>query len=379
MGSGEGALSGDSYYGDGVYRSTDGGVTWTHVSDPLHRAGRLGHRRRPDERRTTCTPRPCAAAAATTAPPRRAAAATASRSRPTAGRPGPLRKGTTDELARSDRPRDGPAEPQGPLGLVLGRRHLPVRPTAARPGRRALGDLPAGNFLEGGTRFSLGISHPAGAANATVYTGFDYFDLTRPLPPVPGLQDRRRRRDLDPDRHRRRGSDSDTILDYCGTQCFYDNVVKPDPTNPNVVYVVGSYGYNNSPQSRRHLPLPRRRRRPGRTSGYDLHPDFHAFAFEPERHPAHRHRQRRRRLAVAHRWPAAAPATRCPTADWENLNGTVNPTTGGAGALHRTGDHPVHVVATVPHGPRPVLGRHPGQRHPAQVDGQRPLVRPGQR
>ena len=32
MGSGEGALSGDSYYGDGFYRSTDGGVTWKHVS-----------------------------------------------------------------------------------------------------------------------------------------------------------------------------------------------------------------------------------------------------------------------------------------------------------------------------------------------------------
>jgi len=32
MGSGEGALSGDSYYGDGFYRSSDGGVTWTHVS-----------------------------------------------------------------------------------------------------------------------------------------------------------------------------------------------------------------------------------------------------------------------------------------------------------------------------------------------------------
>src|SRR3954454_7863106 len=32
MGSGEGALSGDSYYGDGVYRSADAGKTWTHVS-----------------------------------------------------------------------------------------------------------------------------------------------------------------------------------------------------------------------------------------------------------------------------------------------------------------------------------------------------------
>src|SRR4051795_7191771 len=32
MGSGEGATSGDSYYGDGFYRSTNGGVSWQHVS-----------------------------------------------------------------------------------------------------------------------------------------------------------------------------------------------------------------------------------------------------------------------------------------------------------------------------------------------------------
>jgi len=32
LGSGEGNLSGDSYFGDGVYRSTDAGATWTHAS-----------------------------------------------------------------------------------------------------------------------------------------------------------------------------------------------------------------------------------------------------------------------------------------------------------------------------------------------------------
>ena len=32
-GTGEGALSGDSYFGDGVMKSADGGNTWTHVSD----------------------------------------------------------------------------------------------------------------------------------------------------------------------------------------------------------------------------------------------------------------------------------------------------------------------------------------------------------
>jgi photosystem II stability/assembly factor-like uncharacterized protein len=31
-GTGEGALSGDSYFGDGVLKSGDGGTTWAHVS-----------------------------------------------------------------------------------------------------------------------------------------------------------------------------------------------------------------------------------------------------------------------------------------------------------------------------------------------------------
>ena len=88
MGSGEGALSGDSYYGDGIYRSTDGGVTWTARLDPVHRPGRLRHRRRPDRTPTTSTPRRSAVVAATTAPPPRPPRRTASGSRPTAARAG---------------------------------------------------------------------------------------------------------------------------------------------------------------------------------------------------------------------------------------------------------------------------------------------------
>ena len=84
MGSGEGALSGDSYYGDGFYRSTDGGVTWQHVStlftgqavsaiavDPTNATARVrrhGARPRrcpphhqPDRGRTASTSRPTAA------------------------------------------------------------------------------------------------------------------------------------------------------------------------------------------------------------------------------------------------------------------------------------------------------------------------------
>ena len=52
------------------------------------------------------------------------------------------------------------------------------------------------------------------------------------------------------------------------------------PDNPDVVYALGSYGYNISPQSGGVY----RSSDGGKTwknLGYDLHPDFHAIAFQP--------------------------------------------------------------------------------------------------
>src|SRR5262249_35454553 len=39
------------------------------------------------------------------------------------------------------------------------------------------------------------------------------------------------------------------VADYCGSQCTYDNVIETDPTNPNVVFAAGSFGYTLSPPS----------------------------------------------------------------------------------------------------------------------------------
>src|SRR5439155_5487101 len=73
------------------------------------------------------------------------------------------------------------------------------------------------------------------------------------------------------------GSGGDTVADYCGTQCFYDNVVEVDPADPNVVYVAGQYNYGigsggiyrSTDGGATWLSL-----------GYDLHPDFHALAIQ---------------------------------------------------------------------------------------------------
>ncbi|TMF54058.1 MAG: hypothetical protein E6I19_12565, partial [Chloroflexi bacterium] len=42
-GTGEGALSGDSYFGDGILKSTDGGTNWSHVSGDFFEAVSVSH------------------------------------------------------------------------------------------------------------------------------------------------------------------------------------------------------------------------------------------------------------------------------------------------------------------------------------------------
>jgi uncharacterized repeat protein (TIGR01451 family) len=143
--------------------------------------------------------------------------------------------------------------------------------------------LPANaNFLAGMTRFNIGLSHPAGQA-AVLYTGFDWVDTATPAKhhaarifkstnqgaswvelPTTGA--------TTPD---------DSVLDYCGAQCSYDNVIEVDPNHPNIVFVGGSYGYNLSPQSGGIF----RSDDGGQTwknLGWDQHPDFHSVVFDPK-------------------------------------------------------------------------------------------------
>jgi uncharacterized repeat protein (TIGR01451 family) len=350
MGSGEGSLSGDAYYGDGIYRSADGGVTWKHVStlftgqsvsdiavDPtnanhLYAAtlrGRAGVRR-------------------VSAPTQTSFGVWESTD---GGAHWTLRKGTTNEL-------------HGATNLVMDPQNAKVlwasfwgdgiyRSTdGGKTWASALGDLPKGNFLEGGTRFALGISHPAGSASATVYTGFDYFDSSAVYHQS---QVYKTTTDGTTWTATATGTGNDSILGYCGTQCFYDNVIKPDPTNPDVVYVLGLYGYTNSPPSGGVW-----RSTDGgatwKSLGYDLHPDFHAFAYQPN-DTSHVALGNDGGVWQSHagggRNGAADPLS---AADWENLNGQVDPAT--AALIHSTGLTITQFtsIATVPQAPGQLWG-----------------------
>ncbi|HEY1455097.1 MAG TPA: hypothetical protein VGG31_01255, partial [Candidatus Dormibacteraeota bacterium] len=277
-GTGEGALSGDSYYGNGVLKSTDGGITWTHVSGDFFLGVSIS--------RLAVDPNNANHLYAAVLRGRGGARRVSPPVHSTYGIWESKDGGVTWTLlkaapATSLGATDVRLDPQTPTTLYSSFWGDAIYKSTDGGATWApiMTGLPAGaNYAAVPTRFSLGISHPAGAAHATLYTGFDWVDAAghhqaarifkstddgaswAVLPTGTGP--------------------FDTVLDYCTTQCFYDNVIEPDPTNPNVVFVAGSFGYN--------MPIPSGgifRSDNGGTTwknlGWDLHPDFHALAFDP--------------------------------------------------------------------------------------------------
>ncbi len=326
-GTGEGALSGDSYFGNGVLKSTDGGTTWAPVSgsafkgvssagiaiDPTNAdhvylavgRGRGGARR-------------------VTPPTSTMYGIYESKD---GGAHWKVLKGTTDENRGAT---DIEVDPVNPniLYASFWMDGMYKSTNGGRTWSPIMGGLPAGaDYVTGGTRFSIGLSHPAGQS-AVLYSGFDYYDA-------------------DGGYHQGRiwkstneggswsllpgGSGEDQAAGYCGTQCFYDNVVEADPTNANVVYIAGSYNYNIGSGG---IYRSTDGGQTWKSLGYDLHPDFHAIAIQPD-HPSN--------VVIGNDggvWYSTTSGGRnnagdpLSSVDWQDLNGTVDPAT--AAVLHRT-------------------------------------------
>jgi photosystem II stability/assembly factor-like uncharacterized protein len=276
-GTGEGALSGDSMFGDGILKSTDGGVQWSHVSGDYFQGVSVS--------RLAVDP----------VNPNHLYAAIL-RGRGGARRTTPAvhsRYGvweSTDGGANWTLLKEAKQEANGATDIEID----PLTPTtlyasfwgdaiykstdAGKSWSPIMNGFPAGaNYADPQTRFSIAISHPSASAPAVLYTGFDYDNANGEH------QAARVWKSTDAGAHWNvlpTGTGINSVLDYCGTQCFYDNVIEVDPTDPNVVFAGGSFGYTLSPPSGGIF----RSTDGGQTwvnLGWDQHPDFHALAFDP--------------------------------------------------------------------------------------------------
>src|SRR5712691_5952164 len=350
-GTGEGALSGDSYFGHGILKSTDGGATWTNVSgdfffgvssarlavDPtdanhLYAAilrGRGGDRRVSPPIHSTFGIWESHDGASTWTLLMAAPA---------------VSLGATD--IRLD--------PQNPKNLYASfwSDKIYKSTDGGATWNPIMNGLPTdAKFAAGLTRFNLGLSHPAAAAAATLYTGFDWVDTAGHHHAARLFKSTDEGATWVETGH---GTGIDSVVGYCGTQCFYDNVIEPDPTNSDIVFAAGSFGYNLSPPSGGVF----RSIDGGQTwknIGFDQHPDFHALAFDPN-NAAH--------ILIGSDggvWESTGRGGRnnagdpLSAVDWQNLNGGVNQ---NAGRTHATNLQISQFtsIATVPQNPARVWG-----------------------
>jgi uncharacterized repeat protein (TIGR01451 family) len=272
-GTGEGSLSGDSYFGNGVLKSTNGGNTWSHVSGDYFYGVSMS--------RITVDPNNA-----------NHLYAAVLRGRGGSRRTSPTQHSrfgiweSTDGAATWSLLKQGPPSSFGATDLELDPQNgnlyasfwgdaIYKSTDGGVSWKTIMNGLPVANYAAAPSRFSVSVSHPAGQADATLYTGFDWYGTNGSYHnaevfkstnggtswvQLPG------------------GTLPDKVTDYCATQCWYDNVIEVDPTNPNVVFAAGVYDYSNGAGGIF------RSTDGGQTwinLGYDQHPDFHAVAFDP--------------------------------------------------------------------------------------------------
>src|SRR5207247_901338 len=92
--------------------------------------------------------------------------------------------------------------------------------------------LPAADYAGAQTRFSIAVSHESPRTAATLYAGFAWVDADGDHPSrVFKSTNAGASWTILP-----AGVSPDKVEDYCGGQCFYDNVIEADPANADVVY-----------------------------------------------------------------------------------------------------------------------------------------------
>ena len=347
-GTGEGALSGDSMFGDGILRSSNGGKNWAHVSgnyfqgvsvaglavdptnaDHLYAAilrGRGGARR-------------------VTPPSHSRYGLWESKD---GGESWTLLKASQSESNGATDVAIDPLNPSVVYASFWGDAMYKSTDGGANWSPMMNGLPSDANYAAGATRFSIGVSHPSGASQAVLYAGFDYLDTAghHHSSRVWKSTDAGANWSVTPG-----GTGINAVTNYCDVQCTYDNVIEVNPNNPDVVYAAGSFGYNLSPPSGGIY----RSDDGGQTwinLGWDLHPDFHALAFDPS-NPNRVLIGNDGGVYFSSNKGGRLGGTSDPLSavNWQNLNGSVNPATAGVTGRSGLSIAQFTSVATVPQVP----------------------------
>jgi uncharacterized repeat protein (TIGR01451 family) len=341
-GTGEGALSGDSYFGNGILKSTDGGNNWSHVSGDFFLAVSISNlvidpnnpnhlfvsvlRGRGGARRTT--------------------PAVHSRFGIWESKDGAVTWTLLKEAkAEANGATDVQLDPQNASILYASFWGDAIYKSTDGGATWApiMTGLPVADYAGAQTRFSIAISHPAGQS-PVLYAGFDWSDATGDHPSrVWKSTNAGASWSILP-----AGSGDNVVEDYCGGQCFYDNVIETDPTNPNVVFAAGQFDYgigsggifrsDDGGQTWKNL-------------GWDQHPDYHALAFDPSNTATVLVGSDGGVWDSPDRGGRPTGAEPLSAVTWRNLNGTVDRNTAGTLARSDLRITQFTSVATVPQVP----------------------------
>ena len=267
-GTGEGALSGDSYTGNGILKSTDGGNTWAQVSGDYFMGVSIS--------RLVVDPTNAshlyAAVLRGRGGARRVSPPVHSRFGIWESNDGGVSWTLRREVPEQNGATDLEIDPQNPKILYASFWSDKIYRSTDGGATWApfMTGLPDADYAAETTRFSIAISHTSPTGPVTLYAGFGYDGVQAH---VYKWTTATGKWNILPD-----GSGADSVLDYCAEQCSYDNVIEVDPHNANIVYAGGQFNYaigsggifrsDNGGETWLNL-------------GWDQHPDFHAFAFDP--------------------------------------------------------------------------------------------------
>ncbi len=273
-GTGEGELAGDAAAGNGVLKSLDGGMSWFHVSGAYFRGVAVSNiavdPTNPDHV-FIATIRGRGGSRRTTTPPNAKYGIWESTN---GGLDWTLLKGTTNQFEGAT---DLRMDPQDPLKLYASfwTKGIYKSTDGGQNWTKIMNGFPAdADYAAGLTRFAIAVGHPVGE-DPVLYAGFDYVNTSSDYFPsrVWKSVDEGANWTILP-----AGVVPDKVEDYCGGQCFFDNVIEVDPADNDRVFAAGQFDYGISSGG------VFRSDDGGMTwknLGYDQHPDFHALAFNP--------------------------------------------------------------------------------------------------